>query len=75
MIRDHFDRQAHDIICMLSFGSRGGGVRTEQMHKVGDYLRGGPIKLAAPKLVVTLPKKIEVKVPCSKPVVVVQLKK
>lgn len=65
-IRDSYDRQAHDIICMLSYGSQGGGVRTEILHKVGDYLRGKPFERT-----ISIPK-IEVKKPC-KPIVV-QLK-
>jgi len=58
MTRDDFDRKAHDIICMLRYGSTGGGVKDVEMHKIGDYLRGGPFK-----------PKIQVKLPC-KPIVV-----
>ena len=61
MIRDEFDRQAHDILCIVRFGSQGGDIRTEELHKIGDYLRGR-------KFVKPLPK-IEVKQPC-KPIVV-----
>lgn len=64
MIRDEFDRKAHDVICMLNYGSQGGTVRTEELHKIGDYLRGKPfnpiiniqVKLSCKPIVVQLPK-------------------
>lgn len=52
LCRDEFDRKAHDIICIIKYGSPGGGVRTEEVIKVGDILRGHPFK---PVLVIPPP--------------------
>lgn len=48
MFRDEWDRKAHDIICIIKYGGRGGSVRTPDMHKIGDILRGGPPVMFAP---------------------------
>lgn len=39
---DQHEQQAHDIICMIRYGSPGGTVRNEELRKIADYLRGGP---------------------------------
>ena len=39
---DPHEQQAHDIICMIRYGSPGGNVRNDELRKVADYLRGGP---------------------------------
>lgn len=39
---DRHEQQAHDIICMIRYGSPGGTVRNEELRKIADYLRGGP---------------------------------
>lgn len=44
---DPFEQQAHDIICMIRYGSPGGNVRNEEMRRIANYLRGGP-KVAIP---------------------------
>lgn len=48
MTLDHHEQQAHDIICMIRYGSPGGSVRNDEVRKVADYLRGGPKRPAAP---------------------------
>lgn len=45
---DHHEQQAHDIICMIRYGSPGGSVRNDEIRKVADYLRGGPKQRAMP---------------------------
>ena len=45
---DPHEQRAHDIICMIRYGSPGGSVRTDEVRKVADYLRGGPKRPAAP---------------------------
>ena len=41
MITDHFEQQAHDIICIIRYGSTGGSVRNDELRRVASYLRGG----------------------------------
>ena len=48
VFRDEFDRKAHDVICLVKYGSTGGSVSTSDMKRVGDYLRGGPVRPAVP---------------------------
>lgn len=48
--RDEWDRKAHDILCIIKYGSPGGGIRNEEMYRVSDILRGHPFKPAAPVL-------------------------
>lgn len=45
---DPHERQAHDIICMIRYGSPGGSVRNDELRKIADYLRGGPKQRAMP---------------------------
>lgn len=44
IMRDEFDRKAHDILCIIRYGSIGGGVDVEEMRKVSDVLRGHPFQ-------------------------------
>lgn len=50
VFRDEFDHKAHDVICLVKYGSVGGSVATSDMRRVGDYLRGGPVRPAVPVL-------------------------
>lgn len=45
---DKFEKQAHDVICMIKFGGIGGTVKSSDIKRVGDYLRGGPLRKALP---------------------------
>lgn len=49
---DKHEQQAYDIICILKYGSIGGSVNSKDIKRIGDYLRGGPIK---PAVVVVRP--------------------
>lgn len=48
IMRDEFDRKAHDILCIIRYGSIGGGVEVSEMRKVSDVLRGHPYQPTAP---------------------------
>ncbi len=43
IFRDEFERKAHDVICIVKHGSPGGNARAEEVRRVADYLRGGPL--------------------------------
>lgn len=53
--RDEWDRKAHDILCIIKYGSVGGGIRAEEMYKVSDILRGHPYRPTLPPLPVVTP--------------------
>lgn len=65
IFRDDFERQAHDIICIVKYGATGGKVATNDLRRVADILRGHTLdppkprivmpKVAMPNLVVTIP--------------------
>lgn len=62
VFRDEFDRKAHDVICLVKYGSVGGSVATSDMRRVGDYLRGGPVRPAVPAVPV-LPRAVVPQLP------------
>lgn len=41
--RDEHERKAHDVICIIKYGGIGGSVRTEDVRRIGDVLRGKPL--------------------------------
>lgn len=43
IFRDEFERKAHDVISIMKHGSPGGNARAEEVRRVADYLRGGPL--------------------------------
>lgn len=53
--RDDAERKAHDIICMLKYGSAGGSASLHDVRRVAEVIRGGPLALVLPKLRVPLP--------------------
>jgi hypothetical protein len=53
--RDEWDRKAHDILCIIKYGSVGGGVRTDEMYKVSNILRGHAFRPTVPVLVLPPP--------------------
>ena len=59
--RDDYERQAHDIICIIKYGGRGGSVRTAELRDVADYLRGRPLDVQPAR--VNLPSPCVVKPP------------
>lgn len=46
--RDKFEEQAYGAICLLKYGSYGGQVNSNDIKRIGDYLRGGPARVAVP---------------------------
>lgn len=65
IFRDDYERQAHDIICIIKYGATGGKVNTNDMRRVADIIRGRTLdppkpkitmpKVTLPNLVVTIP--------------------
>ena len=51
VFRDDYERKAHDILCIIKYGSIGGQARKEDIERVGDILRGHSLK-SKPKLVI-----------------------
>lgn len=45
--RDEWEQKAHDIICIIKYGSRGGTARDEDVRRVADILRGKPLPTVA----------------------------
>ena len=44
VFRDDYERKAHDILCIIKYGSIGGQARKEDIERVGDILRGHSLK-------------------------------
>lgn len=54
IFRDDYERQAHDIICIIKYGAVGGKVATHDMRRVGDILRGHTLDPPKPKIIVPI---------------------
>jgi hypothetical protein len=56
---DAHEEKAYAVICLVKYGSYGGSVDAKVVKRIGDYLRGGPLKpmVKIPRVVprVTLP--------------------
>ena len=71
VFRDEWERKAHDVICVLRYGGTGGSIRTDEMRRIADILRGRPfdpprvkINLSPPAIKVSLPPPpIKIKLP------------
>lgn len=64
VFRDEHERKAHDVICTIKYGGRGGSVSTNDVREVGDILRGQPFRPAIPLptrpvVMLPLPGKVE----------------
>ena len=59
--RDEFERKAHDIICIVKYGSPGGSATPKEVQRIGDILRGGPYR--PPVVMIPLPTRPAVVVP------------
>lgn len=53
--RDEHERKAHDVICIIKYGGIGGSVRTEDVRRIGDVLRGKPLAPVIHMPVVRMP--------------------
>lgn len=64
IFRDEFERKAHDVICIVKHGTPGGNARAEEVRRVADYLRGGPLSTTrVPPVPVVFPKPLAVPPP------------
>lgn len=54
IFRDDYERQAHDIICIIKYGATGGKVNTNDMRRVADIIRGRTLDPPKPKIVAPL---------------------
>lgn len=59
---DEFEEKAHAVCCLIKYGNYGGSVDSKVVKRIGDYLRGGPIKPVIKVPLVVLPT-VKVKLP------------
>lgn len=67
MFRDDAERKAHDVICTIRHGGRGGNVRVEDVRKIADIIRGAPyrptVSVAIPPVKPVPPPTLKVRMP------------
>lgn len=58
IFRDEHERKAHDVICIVKYGSVGGSVATKDVRRVGDILRGHTLDPPKPKINIVVSKSL-----------------